>query len=118
MLRDLFLGFVKVHILHHAAIEPVYGLALIEELGRHGYTISPGTLYPLLHRMEEQGYLQREERLVVGKIRKYYAITEQGRHALAEAQHYIRELVTEVVDGEGPQHLPDPDAEDPDEPCA
>ena len=101
MLRDLFLGFIKVHILHHAAEEPVYGLWLIDELGRHGYRVSPGTIYPLLHRMETQGYLQHEERLVGGKVRKYYTATEQGRAALSEAQHYIRELVGEVVSDTG-----------------
>ena len=98
MLRDIFLGFIKVHILHHAAEEPVYGLWLIEELGRHGYKVSPGMIYPLLHRMEKQGYLQHEERLVQGKIRKYYTATEQGEAALQEAQHYIRELVGEVAE--------------------
>ena len=54
MLRDLFLGFVKVHILHHAAREPVYGLWLIEELAHHGYELSPGTLYPTLHSLERE----------------------------------------------------------------
>lgn len=52
MIRDFFLGFVKIHILHHAEQEPVYGLALIEELRRHGYTLSPGTLYPILHQLD------------------------------------------------------------------
>ena len=75
MLREFFLGFIKVHILHHAAREWVYGLQLIEELGRHGYHLSPGTLYPLLHGLEKSGYLVREERLVGGKIRKYYCAT-------------------------------------------
>jgi PadR family transcriptional regulator, regulatory protein PadR len=55
MLRQFFLGFIKVHILHHAAEEPVYGLALIVELRRHGYELSPGTLYPVLHQLEEAG---------------------------------------------------------------
>ena len=79
MLRAFFLGFVKIHILHHAAREPVYGLALIEELARHGYTLSAGTLYPVLHTLERDGYLQRQDRLVGGKIRKYYLATAAGR---------------------------------------
>jgi DNA-binding PadR family transcriptional regulator len=57
MLRDFFLGFVRIHILHHAAEEPIYGLAMIEELGRHGYEVSPGTIYPILHGMERGGWL-------------------------------------------------------------
>lgn len=100
MLRDFFLGFVKIHILYHAAQEPVYGLALIEELQRHGYALSPGTLYPLLHSMESLRYLVHTDRNVGGKIRKYYAITEEGRCALQEARSKIRELVNEVLENE------------------
>ena len=98
MFREFFLGFIKIHILHHAAQEAVYGLALIEELRRHGYTLSPGTLYPVLHDLEEAGYLAREERVVAGKVRKYYTITDQGRRALGEARRQIVELVGEVLD--------------------
>ena len=108
MLRDFFLGFVKIHILHHADVEPVYGLALIEELRRHGYELSPGTLYPILHSLEREGYLVREDRVVGGKLRKYYTITQEGRSRLDEARQKIGELVTEVVQGRGPRHLPDP----------
>lgn len=97
MLRDFFLGFIKIHILHHAAQEPVYGLALIEELARHGYELSPGTLYPLLHSLQESGYLLRQERVIGGKVRKYYSITDEGQRALAEARRQIRELVDEVM---------------------
>jgi PadR family transcriptional regulator, regulatory protein PadR len=98
MLRDFFLGFVKIHILHHAAEEPVYGLALLEELRHHGYDLSPGTIYPILHGLEQSGYLQRDERLVAGKVRKYYSATPAGRHALADIRHKIRELTLEVLD--------------------
>ena len=108
MLRDFFLGFIKIHILHHAAQEPVYGLALIEELRRHGYELSPGTLYPVLHTLEEAGYLTREERVVGGKLRKYYAITGAGRRALDEARTKIRELVDEVLEGHGATELSQP----------
>jgi DNA-binding PadR family transcriptional regulator len=97
--RDFFLGFIKVHILHHAAEEPVYGLAMIEELQRHGYVLSPGTLYPLLHGLKAAGYLTREDRNVEGKVRKYYFITDSGRAALIEARAMIRELVDEVLEG-------------------
>ena len=52
MLRDFFLGFIRIHVLHHAGQEPIYGVAMIAELARHGYDLSPGTLYPLLHNLE------------------------------------------------------------------
>lgn len=77
----------------------MYGLELIEELGRHGYALSPGTLYPVLHDLEGAGYLAREDRAVGGRVRKYYAITDPGREALAEARLRIGELVGEVLDG-------------------
>ncbi len=99
MIRDFFLGFIKIHILHHAEQEPVYGLALIEELGRHGYDLSPGTLYPILHQLERQGYLVGEEQVVQGKVRKYYTVTPEGSRALAAARPKIRELVDEVLEG-------------------
>jgi DNA-binding PadR family transcriptional regulator len=98
MLRDLFLGFVKVHILHHAAREPVYGLWLIEELARHGYELSPGTLYPTLHSLEREGFLSSERRVVGGRLRRYYTATPAGHAALTEARARIAELVAEVLE--------------------
>jgi DNA-binding PadR family transcriptional regulator len=108
MHRQFFLGFIKIHILHHAAREPVFGLALIAELRRHGYDLSPGTLYPVLHGLEAAGYLTRTDRVVSGKVRKYYAITGPGRRALREARAKVRELVGEVLEGRGPRRLPGP----------
>ena len=64
--------------MHHASKEPIYGLWFIEELKRHGYRISPGTLYPILHRLEEEGLLKSYSENVEGKIRKYYKITPKG----------------------------------------
>lgn len=97
MLRQFFLGFIKIHILHHAAEKPIYGLWIIEELGRHGYQLSPGTLYPILHALEADGLLRSREQLVEGKIRKYYEITAQGKKALTEVKKKMKELVEEVM---------------------
>lgn len=97
MIRDFFLGFIKIHILHHAGREPVYGTYLIQELAEHGYEISPGTLYPTLHSLEKGGFLSKENKVVEGKVRKYYSLTEKGREALEEARSRIRELVNEVM---------------------
>jgi PadR family transcriptional regulator, regulatory protein PadR len=98
MLREFFLGFVKIHILHHAGEEPVYGLALITELRRHGYEISPGTLYPVLHQLETAGYLSRLDQVVGGKVRKYYVLTRRGEKALSDARAKIAELTGEVLE--------------------
>lgn len=108
MLRDFFLGFIKIHVLHHAAQEPIYGVAMIAELARHGYDLSPGTLYPLLHSLEEQGYLARTDQVVEGRVRKYYVITDEGRAALHEAKHKIAELVREVLEEDEQQSADSP----------
>jgi len=97
VLKDFFLGFVKTHILYHASRGPIYGVEMLEELGRHGYRLSPGTLYPTLHRLEREGYLSVQKRVVGGKMRKYYTITEQGMVVLNEAKKKIAELVNEVL---------------------
>jgi PadR family transcriptional regulator PadR len=103
--RDLELGAMRAHILHHASRTPVYGSWMIEELERHGYDLSYGTLYPTLHKMEEEGLLYREDRVEGGRVRKYYSATEEGVRELGRVKHMIRELYREVVGGEGP----DPD---------
>lgn len=94
--RDLFLGFVKIHALHHAGEAPFYGQEFMDEIERHGYKLSFGVLYPLLHRMEAAGYLASEERTVDGSRRKYYSITEFGREALDKAKGHIKELTDEI----------------------
>lgn len=99
MIKDFFLGFIKIHILYHATKEPVFGIELMRELSRHGYHISPGTLYPILHRLLNEGYLILKERNVGGRIRKYYRITPKGRKALKECRKKIQELVVEVIKG-------------------
>jgi PadR family transcriptional regulator len=96
--RDIFLGFVRVHLLHHAADGPIYGLEMIQELARHGYEMSPGTLYPIFHSLEAAGYLTHERQAVNGKVRKYYRITPQGRELLTHLRPKIRELVDEVLE--------------------
>lgn len=96
MLRDFMIGSVKIHILYHASEGPVYGTALMEELGRHGYRIGPGTLYPTLHAMERNGLLHSERQTIAGRVRRYYTITPQGLKALEEARHAVRELMHEI----------------------
>ncbi|HZO90903.1 MAG TPA: PadR family transcriptional regulator [Chthonomonadaceae bacterium] len=102
--RDVFLAFVRVHLLYHATEGPIYGLEMIEELARHGYSLSPGTLYPILHAMEVGGYLASERQVVDGKVRKYYRATDAGRRALLQLRPKIRELVDEVMEEGGSSH--------------
>ena len=101
--REFRLPLWKIHILHHAAAEPVYGLWLLEELAAHGHRVSPGTLYPLLARMEARGWL----RSAAGpgeKSRRSYRITPLGRRVLKALRRDIEELYREIVLGEAPHH--------------
>jgi DNA-binding PadR family transcriptional regulator len=98
LLRHFFGGFVRLHILYHAEKEAIYGAEMIEELARHGYKLSPGTLYPILHQLHEGGYLACAEEIVGGKRRKNYRITRQGKKLLAEAKAKLRELFSELVE--------------------
>lgn len=103
LLKHFFGGFVRLHILHHAVLEPIYGIEMIEELGRHGYKLSPGTLYPILHGLADAGYLTSEDEVVDGKRRKNYRATKKGEKLLREAREKLRELFREVAE-EGPAH--------------
>lgn len=99
LLRHFFGGFVRLHLLYHAAKEPICGIEMIAELARHGYRLSPGTLYPILHHLEASGYLSSREQLVGGKRRKNYRITAKGQKLMHEAQAKLRELFSEVIAG-------------------
>jgi DNA-binding PadR family transcriptional regulator len=96
--RHFFNGFIRLHILYHAAKEPTYGAEITEELVRHGYRIGSGTLYPTLHLLEELGYLRSRTELVRGRRRKYYRATLAGRKVLDEARQKLVELVAEVIE--------------------
>lgn len=96
--REFFLGFIKIHILYHASKEAIFGVEIAKELARHGYSISPGTLYPTLHRLEKEGYLESSSKVVNGKARKYYKATTRGKLVLKQSKNKIRELVTEVIE--------------------
>ena len=98
--HDLLGGFVRLHILHHASEGEVYGQWIIEELARHGYRLSPGTLYPMLQGMETRGYLvpRLDAEGRAGRPRRVYRITRAGRKALAIARERLRELTGEIRD--------------------
>lgn len=98
MLQDFVLGFIRIHILHHAKVGAIYGAWIMEELGKHGYKLTPGTLYPILHELEEKGFLNSHSQIVQGKKRKYYKITPQGSKVLEEVKPKIEELVNEVLE--------------------
>ncbi|MCC5986320.1 MAG: helix-turn-helix transcriptional regulator [Pararhodobacter sp.] len=94
--HDLLSGLVRLHVLHHAAEHPVYGQWMIDELARHGYRLSPGTLYPMLAKMARDGYLSSHSEREGRTTRKFYTITEKGREGLAVARGRLRELISEA----------------------
>jgi PadR family transcriptional regulator, regulatory protein PadR len=97
--KDLYSGLIRLHVLHHACEEEIFGLDMIEELGRHGYKMSPGTMYPILHGLERKGYL-RSASYRSGKIfRRVYKATPLGRKALKAAKQKVRELFGELIEG-------------------
>ena len=103
---DLFSGdFIKLHVLHHASEQPVYGLWLMEELAEHGYRVSPGTLYPLLHSLEQSELLKSYNELHEGKIRRYYKLTANGRRQLKKAKLQLMELMGEILTREEAEQL-------------
>jgi len=97
MLREFFLGFIRIHILYHASKNPIYGAEIMQELMTHGYGASPGTIYPILHSLEEEGYLKSRGINVSGRLRRYYEITKTGTGILEESKTRIKELVDEVL---------------------
>jgi DNA-binding PadR family transcriptional regulator len=101
-LRDFQRGAIRVHILHHAAEEEIHGAWMTQELARHGYRISPGTLYPTLHRLEADGLLTSRQEVVEGRTRRLYRATDAGRAVLAEDRAALAELAREVL-GSGPE---------------
>jgi len=99
--HDLYSGLIRLHVLHHAVHEPpVFGLGMMEELARHGYRISPGSLYPLLHGLEKKGYLRSSEQRHGRSIRRVYRATPRGRRALAAIKTKVRELFQELSEAE------------------
>ena len=99
--RDLYGGLIRLHLLYHAGDGPIYGFSMIEELARHGYRLSPGTLYPILHGLEKKGYLRSTERRLGRMARRMYRITPSGRRALEDAKGKVQELFGEMFDGGG-----------------
>lgn len=98
--REFLRGAVRLHILHHAAHGEVHGAWMAKELARHGYRISPGSLYPTLHKMESEGLIRSRRRVVDGRARRSYVATAKGRRTLESTKRHLRELAGEVLGDE------------------
>ena len=98
--QEIYSGLIRIHILYHACQGSIFGLEMIEELSRHGYKLSPGTLYPLLHGLEKKGYLRSTEARSGRRFRRMYKATARGRRALALARDKVKELLGELFEDE------------------
>lgn len=94
--QELLKGLIRLHILHHASKATFYGQWMIHELARHGYTLSPGTLYPMLHGLEQRGYLKSKVERSGRTFRRLYRATARGREANKIAKLQVRELIGEL----------------------
>jgi DNA-binding PadR family transcriptional regulator len=103
--KDLYSGLIRLHILYHAAEEPIFGLRMVEELARHGYKLSTGTLYPILHGPEKKGYLRSQEQRLGKTSRRVYRATPLGRKALMKAKARVKELFGELFEEEPARDL-------------
>lgn len=97
MIKNLYNGFIRIHILYHAVAEKICGIEIINELKRHGYAVSPGTIYPILHKMNQDNLLVSHNETVSGKRRIYYRATPHGKKILKQAREKIKELYDEII---------------------
>lgn len=97
---QLYSGMIRLHVLQHSSKHEIFGLGIIEELARHGYKLSPGTLYPILHGLQEKGLLRCRQRCLAGKIRRMYRATAAGKRVLLAAKEKVRELFGELFENE------------------
>ncbi len=96
--QELLSGLIRIHILYHACKEPIFGLGMIEELQHHGYKMSAGTLYPMLHGLESRGLLRSQKIRLGRRSRRVYRATELGRKALAKAREKVKLLLGELLE--------------------
>jgi len=97
--RELYSGLIRIHLLYHAAQSPIFGFGMIEELARHGYRLSPGTLYPMLHGLEKKGLLRSREVRSGQRIRRFYRATALGKRSLEVAREKVKGLLGELLEG-------------------
>lgn len=102
--QEILAGFIRLHVLHHAAEGDLYGQWMIDELAHHGYRVSAGTLYPMLHSLEKKGYLTSRREREGRTFRRVYTATPLGREALELGREKLQELFREVISGEAPKH--------------
>jgi DNA-binding PadR family transcriptional regulator len=100
VVEEFLRGAVRLHILHHACEGEIHGAWMRDELADHGHRISPGTLYPVLHRLQDDGLLTSRQQVVDGRVRRLYRATDAGREQLVACRRVLAELAREVLPDE------------------
>jgi PadR family transcriptional regulator, regulatory protein PadR len=100
--RDMITGLVRVRILRAAAVGPISGVEVSQDLATAGHQVSPGTLYPILHTMEKAGWLKSTGKTVKGKRRRYYRVTKKGRNQLDQALSALNAFLSGMVSSSAP----------------
>lgn len=98
--RSLSSGSTPMLLLKLLSEKDMYGYEMIETLrerSQNVFEMKAGTLYPLLHTLEEKGLLTVYEQEVNGKVRKYYSITKEGRKTLEQKQEEWKEYSQAVA---------------------
>jgi DNA-binding PadR family transcriptional regulator len=94
MLLELRRGVIVIAVLSQLK-EEQYGYSLLKRLSDQDLEIDQGTLYPLLRRLESQGLLQSDWRIVEeARPRRYYVISKQGREVLTQLKREWSGMVT------------------------
>jgi DNA-binding PadR family transcriptional regulator len=96
--QELLSGLIRIHILYHACKEPIFGLGMIEELQHHGYKLSAGTVYPMLHGLEKRGLLRSYQIRHGRRNRRLYRATAKGQKALLRAREKVKVLLGELLE--------------------
>jgi len=98
--QDFLKGTVKLVVLATLADTPKYGYLIIKEiegLSNDFFDLREGTLYPILHRLEDEGYVKSEWKVSkVGRDRRYYRITPKGRQFLQSQRQVLQKTVSAV----------------------
>ena len=98
--KALVSGSMAMMILKLLSEKDMYGYEMIDTLRKRSenvFELKAGTLYPLLHSLEDRRYLVSYEQEVMGKVRKYYQITKEGRKHLEEKKHQWQEYSRAVM---------------------
>jgi DNA-binding PadR family transcriptional regulator len=95
--REISESLMRLRVLRRARRGPIFGSELRDELTRRGRTVSPGVLYPLLHRLRDEGHLEQIGDGRGSGERRYYRLTTRGDDALSQASRELFELASRLA---------------------